>query len=182
MSQADQPFEHTLRSLLTTLETLSFPHCLLGALALSVWATPRATQDVDVLIAVEEKDKEHLVQAMGKAGFVFDRAWADENPMIKDWHWRFRRGDIPADLMLPRDLHDREVLRRRVRQTLGEQSLWIASPEDLILHKLKAGRTQDFVDVLSIVHHQDKAVDLKYLHEWAKKLGIDEELRYCLTN
>lgn len=181
MSGPAQPFEQAFRSLIDVLDSLPFPHCILGALALSVWAIPRATQDVDVLIGMEAAGRTGLVQAMEKAGFMFDQSWAEANPMIRDWHLRFRRGDIPIDVMLPRDAHDKALLDRRTRQSLDEQRVWMASPEDLILHKLKAGRTQDFVDVLSVVHHQRKTLDLKYLQQWASNLGIQEELSYCLA-
>ena len=51
----------------------------------------------------------------------------------------------------PRDDHDQACLSRRRQYELGNLSLWIISPEDFVLHKLKAGRAQDFIDVLSVL-------------------------------
>lgn len=69
--------------------------------------------------------------------------------MIKEHHIRLHHRAVPADLMLPKDDHDQACLARRRQYKLGKLSLWIISPEDFVLHKLKAGRAHDFIDVLS---------------------------------
>jgi hypothetical protein len=83
--------------------------------------------------------------------------------------------------MLPKDDHDRACLSRRRHYALGNLSLWIISPEDLVLHKLKAGRAQDFIDVLSVLQRQTGSLDHAYITDWARKLGIWEEWRYVWT-
>ena len=179
MPPSVHPLEDAFSELIQTLNTLPFPYCLLGALALGVWGTPRTTQDIDVLVAIGEHDRNPLIQALQKGDFVLDQRWADENPMIREFHLRFRRGPIPVDLMLPRDTHDRAALTRRSQQTLEGMSVWVVSAEDLILHKLKAGRAQDFVDVLSVLYSQRASLDQAYLTSWAQRLGIQEEFTYC---
>ncbi len=173
-------FESAFRELIDTLESQPFPYCLLGGLALGLWAAPRATQDLDILAAVREQQRSQLIGALEGKGFEFDRQWAEDNPMIRTWHLRFRRGMIPVDLLLPRDVHDREVLERRRRLKLHELSLWVITPEDLVLHKLKAGRPRDFEDAVSVLVRQKTSLDLAYLNNWAQRLGITEELGYCL--
>ena len=59
-------------------------------------------------------------------------------------------------------------------------SLSVASPEDLILLKLKAGRPTDFDDVISIVKNPRLQLDLAYLRSWADRLGLHGELHYVL--
>jgi hypothetical protein len=179
MTAAQHPFEEALADLIRVLDSQPFPYCLFGALALGSWGTPRTTLDVDVLIALEEADRRRLVTAVEGAGFAYDQKWAEANPVVREYHLRFQRGSIPVDLMLPRDSHDSEALSHRRRQMLGELTLWIISPEDFILHKLKAGRAQDFVDVLSVLHRQRGTLDNAYLSSRAQRLGVQEELTYC---
>jgi len=180
MTPRDTPLEHALRDLIRILDSLGALHCLLGALALGAWGAPRTTQDVDVLLAVEPADRGRLLEALAAGGFDQDREWAEQNPMIRDVHLRLRCGPVAIDLMFPRDAHDHECLARRRREAIGNLSVWVISPEDLILHKLKAGRAQDFVDVLSVLHHQRSGLDQPYLSQWAARLGIQQELGYCL--
>lgn len=173
------PFENAFTELIQALEALPFPYCLVGALALGVWGIPRTTQDLDILISVGERDRSCLLEALRSRDFVPDDRWAEENPLIRAWHLRFRRGPIPVDLMLPRDRHDESALTRRSRQALDRLALWVIAPEDFILHKLKAGRAQDFVDVLSVLHRQRDSLDTTYLNSWAQQLRIQDELTYC---
>lgn len=179
MSDPGHAFQDAFSELILTLGNLPFPYCLLGALALGVWGTPRTTQDIDLLIAVREQERDHLIRTLSSQDFLLDQQWADENPMIRDFHLRFRRGPIPVDLMLPRDAHDQAALSRRSKHTMEGLPVWGISAEDLILHKLKAGRAQDFIDVLSVLHRQRASLDQAYLTSWAQQLGIQEELSYC---
>ncbi|MCP9468552.1 MAG: hypothetical protein NNA31_00990 [Nitrospira sp.] len=50
-----------------------------------------------------------------------------------------------------------------------------------MIHKLKAGRAQDFIDVLSVLQRQTDSLDHAYITDWAKKLGIREEWRHVWT-
>jgi len=64
------------------------------------------------------------------------------------------------------DAHEREALTRRVSLIIEGQPVWMATPEDLILLKLKACRDRDLVDALSIVLRQASRLDLDYLWRW----------------
>ena len=179
MATADShPFEEAFEDLFRTLNTLPFPYCLMGALALGAWGTPRATHDLDAMIAIGHTDHPQLFQSLSAYGFTEDAQWAEHNPMIRDVHVRLQRGAIPVDLMLPKDAHDQACLARRRHYELSGLSLWIISPEDLVIHKLKAGRAQDFIDVLSVVQRQAESLDRSYITDWAKRLGIREEWQY----
>lgn len=182
MATADShPFEEAFQDLFRILNELPFPYCLIGALALGAWGTPRATHDLDAMIAIGDTDRAQVLAALQQHGFVEDSQWAEHNPMIRDQHIRLRRVAIPVDLMLPKDNHDQACLSRRRQYELGNLSLWIISPEDLVIHKLKAGRAQDFIDVLSVLRRQATSLDRVYMTDWVKRLGIWEEWQYVQT-
>jgi len=58
--------------------------------------------------------------------------------------------------------------------------LWFASPEDLIVMKLKAGRPHDFEDALSVLATQRGRLDERYMADWAARIGVYDELAYIL--
>jgi len=97
------PFEEAFGDLFRALNELPFPYCLVGALALGAWGTPRATHDLDAMIAIGHTDRHQLLQALTTYGFTEDAQWAEHDPMIRDYHVRLQRGAIPVDLMLPGD-------------------------------------------------------------------------------
>ena len=172
--------EQALRELIGDLGKERVRYCLIGALALGAWGQPRATQDLDVLIVLEGKRRDRLLQALQGRGFFLDTEWAEHNPMIREKHARLRWKGIPVDLISTRDDHDKNVLVRRRRKRLGAMMLWVIGPEDLILQKLKAGRPRDLEDSLSVIVRQGKRLNSKYLNRWARRLGVHKELAYLI--
>ena len=174
-------FSENFFSVLGCLEESRVRYCLIGAMTLGVWGASRATQDVDCLVWLDEKQRAALDEKFRRRRFVLDTQWTDRNPMLREWCVRYRRGPFPVDLLSPRDEFDQEALQRRRRKRIDNKPVWVVGPEDLILLKLKAGRPRDFEDVISVVLRQGKKLDAEYMKDWAKRLGLWEELMYCLT-
>jgi hypothetical protein len=63
---------------------------------------------------------------------------------------------------------------------IAGRQLWFAAPDDLILMKLQVGRPRDFEDVVAILAVQREVLDLPYMLDWARRLGIADELAYVL--
>lgn len=65
MAAADSHlFEEAFEDLFRTLNTLPFCYCLMGALALGAWGTPRATHDLDAMIAIGRTERPQLLQGL----------------------------------------------------------------------------------------------------------------------
>ena len=173
-------FFDILRTLIESFPPSAPPYCLIGALALSAWGQPRATKDIDLLILLDESSWEELLRGLASSGFLKDEAWSKHNPMLQGVMIRLQSGDVPVDLLVPRDEQEEEALLRRQMIEVEGVSLWIVSPEDLVLMKLKAGRPYDFGDVVTVIVRQGDALDLEYMFRWARRLGIREELDYVL--
>jgi hypothetical protein len=178
-SQHPQLF-NTLKTLVHAIPTSAPPYCLIGGLALGTCGKVRATQDIDFLILLNDDTRAHLLSSLASQGFTIDTRWADANPMLQGTAIRLRFGAHPIDLIQPRDAHEQDALTRRRLVSAEELSVWVASPEDMILLKLKAGRDQDFLDTISIVGRPNQALDLDYLWSWADRLGLQGELTYVL--
>ena len=56
-----------LRSIVGALDSAGVPYALVGGLAVSVYATPRATEDIDILIS--SGDAERAILALAPLGF-----------------------------------------------------------------------------------------------------------------
>lgn len=173
-------FFQILRRLIESLPASAPPYCLIGALALSAWGQPRATKDIDLLILLNEENQGKLLNGLASRGFLKDEAWSEHNPMLRGTMVRLYSGDVPIDLLAPRDAQEEEALTRRRMIEVEGLSLWTVSPEDLVLMKLKAGRPYDFGDVTTVIVRQGDALDQEYLFRWAKRLGVCEELAYVL--
>jgi hypothetical protein len=177
-------FGRYLRTVVEALPDPAPPCCVVGALAVNAWEQVRSTRDVDLLVLSEEPGRSLPIDALTTHGFVPDKGWLEQNPLGTDIVPRLfhpSHAGIPLDLLYALDDHGRSTLVRRRQLTLLDVSIWVCSPEDLILLKLKASRPHDFEDALSVVKHPARRLDEVYLWEWSKRLGVNEELQYVLN-
>lgn len=175
----DRP-ETVLLEVLKFLRNKKIPHLLIGALAVGVWARPRTTLDIDLLISVSPEKLDALIDAAPTAGFEIDQRWGDENPLLRQQQVRLIMGSVMIDLRRAEGSFEENALQRRKRKRLGKNLLWVASPEDLILMKLRVGRPRDFEDANALVQNCHKMINFDYLSSQAGRLGLTEELRFIL--
>lgn len=165
------------------LSSTDAPYCVIGALALGVWGTPRATYDVDVLILAQHNHPQPFLDLLRTAGFAVNQTWHDANPMAREVVLRLTHRTaphFPVDLIFSPGPFHHAVLDRRQAVDFHGLTIWMSSPEDLILMKLRASRPRDFDDVISIVKNPRLQLDLPYLWNWADQLGLHGELQYVL--
>src|SRR4030065_361208 len=86
-----------------------------------------------------------------------------------------KTNNISIDVMLPRDEHDRESLKRRKRKKIGNKMVYIIAPEDFVLQKLKVGRPRDFEDSVKKVS-SIMITTAAYITTDAIKLAMDHNI------
>ena len=86
--------------------------------------------------------------------------------------------DLQVDLLLGNSEYHRQALSRRIPTKLPGLDIEIAvlACEDLVLHKLLAGRMIDRADAVALLHANRDAIDLDYLNHWADSLNLRSEL------
>jgi len=97
------------------------------------------------------------------------------------------RSALKVDFWLPKPTpFDQQMLQRRVRATLFGESAWVATAEDVILHKLFWNRItpseRQLGDAAGVVAVQAAALDELYLKKWATDLGVVEDLNRLLSD
>ena len=137
---------------------------LIGGLAANRYRrTPRHTFDVDVLLASVGWDLEELEAAMASAGWSVRRVDA-EATLLRASH----RELGAVDLLVSGTEYQRMALARaRLEQVVGVGDVPVLTVEDVIVHKLIAGRYQDLADVEAILAG-GVAVDASYVEGWAE--------------
>lgn len=173
------------------LDQLGVPYYLGGSVASSLHGHARATLDVDLVVDLRLVHVSTFVARLREAYYV------DED-MVRDAIVRRAMFNlIHTDTMLKVDVYlpgvrpyDEESFRRRRLDTLDaehpEARCWVATPEDVILHKLLWYRLGNEVsdrqwhDVAGVVDVQAEALDRDYLRRWAVVLGIDDLLDRAL--
>lgn len=139
---------HELRGIVDALDAVGAVYALAGGLAVSIYATPRATQDIDLLLAVADVDRATVVlQPLGFriAGRPMQVAGGrlDIQRLIK-----IDGTDVlPLDLLLPRDAELVDILATRTEITWEGTRLWIVTVAGLRSLKRLRGSAQDRADL-----------------------------------
>jgi hypothetical protein len=167
------------------LDRAGIPYMVTGSVALAVYATPRMTRDIDLVVEIGPADVATMVGLFEHDCFVdaesVSRAVSARgmfNIIHNDWI-------VKADFVVRRDEAYRvtEFGRRRTIEIDGTPVSFVA-PEDLILSKLWWARDsgselqeRDVRDLLDAVED----LDLDYLRRWAADLDIADNLERLRT-
>jgi hypothetical protein len=172
-----------LHSVVEAVSASSVPYCIIGAVALGAWGRPRATHDLDLLVLADSQAIDGLTASLSSCSIRINEQWAEANPMTKGRVTRFASAEhtkYPLGIIYAADFQERVTIERKRLTMVHGLSVWVASPEDLMLLKLKAGRPTDFDDVMGIVKNPRLRLDMTYLWSWADRLGLQGELHYVL--
>lgn len=170
-----------IRQIAERLTGAGIDYMMTGSMAMAVYATPRMTRDVDLVVAVDRAHVDTLV-GLFEADCYIDRGTVaeaiDSLGMFSIVH---NEWIIKADFIVRKHGPYRrtEFERRRQVEVEGTQ-LNVVAPEDLILSKLAWGQQteselqrRDVRGIISAVAD----LDWGYLEHWSIQLGVDSLLR-----
>lgn len=133
--------------------------CFIGGLAVLRWGEPRLTRDVDLTI----------VASWGEEATVIDPLLERFTSRIdepKDFALRHRvlllqaANKVPIDVALGALPFEERAAERATRWTIGDHvTLLTCGPEDLVVHKVFAGRDRDWLDVEGVIDRQRGTLD-----------------------
>ncbi|MBI2899229.1 MAG: hypothetical protein HYY17_03530 [Planctomycetes bacterium] len=167
MSRID--IDDLYRRAIDVVEPERIRYLVYGGIALPAWGDLHATEDVDLVIRVDEDDAARLIAALRKAGFhVPDRS--ETLLFIDAWFKASMRGR-DVDFALGVTEFDERALARAVRVRIYDRVVPIATAEDLILYKLVAHRRKDLAHIEDIIIRQGAKLDLAYLREWSDRIA-----------
>jgi hypothetical protein len=158
----------------------------MGGLAARIYGIPRATYDVDFTVAIERDRLPEFYQHVEEAGYTvpnpYGTGWEDQvagMPIVKVRLY-LRDRNVDVDIFLAECEFQRELLRRRRRESADDIEAWFVSPEDLILLKLIANRARDAIDIRDVLFVQGQ-MDAAYMRKWSDALGVRERLEEFLA-
>jgi hypothetical protein len=168
-----------LRKLVKVFEEEDIDYMFIGGFALPAYGEIRATQDVDVAVAVTKlKTLRELFNALATQNFEPVAEPMLEAPVS---YFLDRENMVDVEIWLRPDgvRLDEEVLKRRQRRKLPDLDIWVIGPEDFIVNKLsrRDRRARDENDVVSVLLGQKEKLDKEYLEERAREFGVFQLLQ-----
>ena len=172
----DSPPRPDFASLIVTvgreLARRDIPFMLIGGQAVLLHGEPRLTQDIDVTLGV----------APDRLRDVLDVCEASRLRPLPDVPQRFvaetfvlpaaaTETGIRVDFIFSSTPYESQAIARAVNVKVGSERVPFASAEDLILHKLFAGRPRDLEDAAGVVRRKGPQLDWNYMRRWAREFS-----------
>ena len=155
MDVARSLFE-TLKSLCRILGDARVEYCLIGGLAVGILSKPRATEDIDLLVLIDEERIPSLMSLLREHLNVIQEGHIMRFPQATIWRTVIgspagEEGDVVVVDFLAAD-NDvyREAVLNPIKLTVEEVTIAVARPEHLIKMKKLSGRPQDLLDIASL--------------------------------
>lgn len=163
------------------LEAAGIPYMLTWSFASAYHGRPRATQDIDFVIAATPDQIRTLLRALPPAEYYADEAAAlDAHRQESQFNVIDLATGWKIDLICRKSRpFSRTEFDRRVRANLEEPSLYVATAEDLLLAKLEwaklGGSARQIEDVAGLLEVRGSELDLAYVQRWVAALGLEAE-------
>ncbi len=186
--------ESTRLMLLVTqkLEQLGIPYAVGGSLASSLHGVMRSTLDVDIVADMLLEHIQPLVAALSKEFYADDEMMRDAIERHSSFNLIHYETAFKVDIFIRKlRAFDQMQLERRKTSVIAtdpEQSVYVVSPEDIVLAKLEwyrmGGEVSDrqWRDILGVLKTRAGELDLDYMQKWAKELKVSDLLERALKD
>ncbi len=150
-------------------------------MAMSHYATPRMTRDIDLVVAFYHRDVERVLDIFSPDYYVAPEAALTAVLHQTSFNVIYQRNLIKVDLMIRKNEEYRKTEFGRKKKViingLEGQEIWIVSKEDLILSKLDWAKdslsAQQLMDVVNLIA---SGCDWEYLKLWSTQLHLTDML------
>lgn len=162
--------QELLADCLRRLNRAGVSYYLTGSMASNYWGVPRTTHDLDFVVQLSVSAVPRIVQEFSGDFCLDEAAVSAAFQPPHQFNAIDTRSALRVDFWLPQpDPFDLEMLRRRVPVTLFGEPAWIATAEDVILHKLVRNRIspseRQLGDAAGVVAVQADALNKDYLRQ-----------------
>jgi len=172
MASRPLDFGGLLARLTGELEARELPFMLIGGQAVLLHGTPRLTDDVDLTLGAGPDELPRLLEVCSAL---------DLEPLPEEVEKFVRETfvlptvdsetEVRIDFIFSTTPYERQAIGRADRVELHGIQVPFATAEDLVLHKLFAGRARDLEDAATVVRRRASSLDWDYLMRWAEEFA-----------
>jgi predicted nucleotidyltransferase len=162
-------FERLLKKIAFQLKEASIPYMVIGGQAVLLYGEPRLTRDIDITVGmgVDGLDRiKKITRAVGLRSLVEKEKEFVEQTMVLPTI--DKKSDIRVDFIFSFSPYERQAIERARDVKLGHSFVRFASLEDVVIHKIIAGRARDLEDVKSVLL-KNRKYDSVYIERWLKQ-------------
>ena len=162
-------FQRLLKKVSHQLRKGSIPYMVIGGQAVLLYGEPRLTRDIDITLGVGVRELNKLKETISSLGLKIlverDEEFVEKNMVLPTLD---EKSGIRVDFIFSFSPYGRQAIERAKDIKLGRSLVRFASLEDVVIHKVIAGRARDLEDIKSILLKNQK-YDSDYIEKWLKE-------------
>lgn len=170
-------FDEVVFKVVDILTRINIPYLITGAVAVVYYGEIRTTHDIDLVVEINENDIKTLVQNFEPDFFIDETSIQNaiqEKSMFNALH---KDTNYKVDFWtLTNDEYSRQRFLRRVKVNILGKTMFLPTPEDLIITKLEWFRQSDidkhYLDAVGIYRIQKENLDKNYITYWCQKKSL----------
>jgi hypothetical protein len=173
-------FEEILSRIGASLTKHSLPYMIIGGQAVLLYGEPRLTRDIDITLGVNAdhlNDLLAVVQDLSLKPLPENvESFVRQTMVLPAFD---ETTGIRVDFIFSFTSYELKALKRARKVKILEQEVCFASPEDVIIHKVFAGRPRDIEDARTIIL-KNPQIDIQYIKDWLKEFDASSDKKDCL--
>jgi len=162
-------FERLLHKIALQLKKASIPYMVIGGQAVLLYGEPRLTRDIDITLGINVEGLtkvKNIISIIGLKSLIEkEKEFVERNLVLPTLD---NKSGIRVDFIFSFSPYERQAIERAKDIRLGRSLVRFASLEDVVIHKVIAGRARDLEDVKSILLKNPK-YDSVYIESWLKQ-------------
>lgn len=170
--------KNLLTRLARALDEAQIPYMIIGGQAVLLYGEPRLTRDVDITVGLTPRDMSRVLQVVRREAL---RLLVQDVEDFVQRTWVLPALDettgLRVDFIFSWTPYEQGALERARKVEVEGYPVRFASPEDVVIHKVLAGRPRDLEDVRSILRKQ--ALDIDYIRNWLRQFATTLETDYA---
>jgi predicted nucleotidyltransferase len=146
-------FQELLARIARELNASRIPYMVIGGQAVLLYGEPRLTRDIDITLGIGADKYESIME---------------------------EQSGIRIDFIFSFSPYEKQAIERSKSvtfQATGGSSIQFATLEDIVIHKVIAGRPRDIEDVKSIIL-KNPSFDSRYITSWLTEFDKGLDTRY----
>jgi len=164
--------EKLLKNLAQHLDESDISYMIIGGQAVLLYGEPRLTRDIDITLGIDT-DKflqiEHICKDLG-LNILPEKPeeFAKETKVLPAEETKLK---IRVDFIFSFTPYEEKAIKRARSISIEGYSVKFATCEDVIIHKLFAGRAVDDEDVKNMLIKNKGQIDIKYIRGWLSQFS-----------
>jgi hypothetical protein len=158
-------FERLLKRIAGQLKKASIPYMVIGGQAVLLYGEPRLTRDIDITLGIGVNGLEKVKRVIQAVALIIlikkEKDFVERTMALSTLD---KKSGIRVDSIFSFSSYERQAIERGKNIQLGRVLVRFASLEDVIIHKVIAGRPRDIEDVESMLLKNPK-YDRRYIED-----------------